>query len=160
MAQLSLVCTKLSKGKFFKNAPKTDYFRVIEQLWALGDGRRSRSEFHAWAQKQWAEVYSKDQSRRELLLSSDGNGQSASQDVRKPGFFTKVSPGEPLPKRPHLDSGPSGSKYVDDPSTPTARQRVPLGQSGQGLVSHQAAHGRISFWTRVIREGCSSSTLE
>ena len=71
MAQLSLFGEKVRKKLFFKNAASTFFHSVIERLWTLDDGQLSKAVFQRWAQRRWVEVYSKDEEKRERLLSGE-----------------------------------------------------------------------------------------
>ena len=72
--QVTLFGTVAKKGRFFSGsaAGTTPYHQVVEKLFALDNGERSRQEFHRWVQEQWREVYRDDTKKREGCWRSEG----------------------------------------------------------------------------------------
>lgn len=99
--QVTLFGTVAKKGRFFSGSAAgiTPYHQVVEKLFELDNGERSRQEFHRWVQEQWREVYRDDTKKREELLA-DCRGSSASQSVQitlagpPAGFFSRVTADE------------------------------------------------------------------
>ena len=113
--QVTLFGTVAKKGRFFSGSAAgiTPYHQVVEKLFELDNGERSRQEFHRWVQEQWREVYRDDTKKREELLARRTAGAQGLLNPFKPlwqghQFFSCVTADETPAKKsrppPALDS--------------------------------------------------------
>ena len=72
--QVTLFGTVAKKGRFFSGSAAgiTPYHQVVEKLFELDNGERSRQEFHRWVQEQWREVYRDDTKKRGVVGGLQG----------------------------------------------------------------------------------------